>query len=158
MSSFNITLLVNKPVEHIFSLYLDENFMPHWISGFKGIEILKGMPREADSLYKMIVRFHDDDMVVFQKLLEVRENKKLSIEMELPQLFTYSEILFHQEGDTTQLECKVKIKGKSLKVKFAMPYVKALLLSRNQWDYQTFKRLAECKDLEKELRATRKIS
>lgn len=151
-------MLVNKPADYIFRLYLDENFMAEWISGFKGIELLRGEPRKPGSLYKMIVKFHDEDLPVYQKLIEVVENEKLVIEMELPQLYTCSEILFHPNGSMTQLECKVKIKGKSLKVKLAMPYVRALLLSRNQWDYEVFKRLVENSELENAIIGRRKIS
>ena len=132
--------------------------MGKWISGFKGIDILRGEPREPGSLYKMIVRFHDEDFTIYQKLLDAEENERLLIEMELPQLFTNTEILFRQDGIATHLECSVKIKGKSLKVKFAMPYVRALLMSRNQWDYQTFKRVVEKTDLDERNQLNRKIS
>jgi hypothetical protein len=158
MASFSTRIQVNRPVEHTFRLFLDESVMAHWISGFKGIEIINGEPRETDSLYKMVVRYHEDDIHVYQKLLDVKENKSLLIEMEHPEFITHSQISFFPSGYVTLLECKVKVKGKSLRVKFGMALVKAILENRNQWDYQMFKRVAEEIDSKDERGSKRKVS
>lgn len=160
MAHFSTRIQVNRPVEDTFRLFLDESVMAHWISGFKGIEVIKGEPRETDSLYKMVVRYHESDIHVFQKLMLVKENKSLMIEMEHPEFVTHSEITFISAGMATLMECKVKIKGKTLRVKLGMALVKAILENRNQWDYQMFKRVAEDIDVKKEgkVKAKKKIS
>src|SRR6188508_1161307 len=120
MAQFSTRIQVNRPVEHTFRLFLDESVMAHWISGFKGIEIVKGEPRETESLYKMVVRYHEADIHVYQRLMLVKENKSLLIEMEHPEFITHSEITFIRAGIATLMECKVKIKGKTLRVKLGM--------------------------------------
>lgn len=119
--------------------------MGHWVSGFKGIEILSGKPRSADSLYRMMIDFNGENLHIYQKLLEVEHNVRLFVQMEHPEFITYSEILFEQAGLATEMFCKVKIEGKSIKMKLAMPLVKAILESRNNKDYQVFKKVAEKK-------------
>lgn len=159
MAQFSTRIQVNRPVEHTFRLFLDESVMAHWISGFKGLEIVKGEPRETDSLYKMVVRYHESDIHVYQRLMLVKENKSLMIEMEHPEFITHSEITFIPAGFATLMECKVRIKGKTLRVKLGMALVKAILQNRNEWDYQMFKRVAEDIDSKKEakVKAKRKI-
>lgn len=158
MANFSTRIQVNRPVEHTFRLFLDESVMAHWISGFKGIEIISGEPRETDSLYRMIVRYHEDDIQVYQRLLSVKENRALLIETEHPEFLTHSEITFIPAGYATLMECRVKVKGKTLRVKLGMALVKAILENRNQWDYQMFKRVAEEIDSKKESRLKKKIS
>lgn len=143
MANFSTRIQVNRPVEHTFRIFLDESVMAHWISGFKGIELLNGEPRETDSLYKMIVRYHKEDIHIYQRLLDIRENKSMHIEMEHPDFITHSNILFIPAGYATLLECKVKIKGKTIRAKLGMTLVKSILENRNLWDYQMFKRVAE---------------
>lgn len=145
MSGFVTKVKVNKPVEHTFGLFLDERTMAHWISGFRGIEILSGKPRSADSLYRMMIDFNGEALQIYQKLLEVERNERLFVQMEHPEFITYSEILFEQAGLTTEMLCKVKIEGKNLKMKLAMPLVKSILEIRNKKDYQVFKQVAEKK-------------
>ncbi|MDZ4844491.1 MAG: SRPBCC family protein [Chitinophagales bacterium] len=158
MANFSTRIQVNRPVEHTFRLFLDESVMAHWISGFKGIEIISGEPRETDSLYRMVVRYHKEDIQVYQKIISVKENKSLHIEMEHPEFITHSEIIFIPTGYVTLVECKVKIKGKTLRIKLGMSLVKAVLENRNQWDYQMFKRIAEDIDAMAKQEPKRKIS
>jgi len=143
MAGFVTRVEVNKPVGQTFRLYLDESIMPQWISGFKGIEILRGKPREADSFYRMLIHFNGEDLHIYQKLLEVNPHERLLIQMEHPEFFTYSEILFSPCGKATELNCKVKIEGKNVKIKLAMPLVKSILECRNEQDYQVFKKIVE---------------
>jgi hypothetical protein len=145
MCGFVTKVKVNKPVEHTFRLFLDEEMMAHWISGFKGIEILSGKPRSAESLYRMMIDFNGEALQIYQKILEVHQNERLLIHMEHPEFITYSEILFEEAGTGTDLLCKVKIEGKNLKMKLAMPFVKSILVSRNEKDYMVFKQVAEKK-------------
>ncbi len=152
MARFSTKVQVNQPAELTFSLFLDENMMGHWISGFKAIEIIKGEPREEDSLYRMTVRYHEDDITIYQKLIEVEPNERLVIEMEHPEFKTYSVIDFLQTGFATQLECKARITGKNLKVRLAMPFLKSLLENRSQWDYMMFKKMVEKQAPPKDLR------
>ena len=119
--------------------------MAHWISGFKGIEILRGEPREVESFYRMMIQFDGEDVHIYQKLLEVEHDERLLIQMEHPEFLTYSEIFFKQVGRATELFCKVKIEGKNLKMKLAMPLVKSILESRNEKDYLVFKEVVEKK-------------
>lgn len=143
MAGFVTKVRVNKSAENIFRLYLDEAIMPHWISGFKGIEILRGEPRATDSFYRMYLDYNGENLQLYQKLLEVCPHEKLLVQMEHPDFITYSEILFRQAGEVTELCCKVKIEGKNLKVKLALPFVKSILEERNQKDYMVFKQVVE---------------
>ncbi len=143
MAKFSTKVQVNKPVEHTFDRFLDEQTMAHWITGFKGIEILRGEPREPDSLYRMMIHFNGEDLLIYQKLIEVHPNEKLLVEMEHPEFVTWSEILFYQTGFATQIECTSKIQGKTFRVKLALPLVKNILESRNEKDYQVFKKIIE---------------
>jgi len=143
MSSFVTKVRVNKPVGHTFRLFLDEEMMAHWISGFKEIQILQGKPRKAESFYRMMIHFDGEDVLIYQKLLEVEHNKRLLVQMEHPEFLTYSEISFKRVGRATQVFCEVNIEGKNLKMKLAMPLVKSILESRNENDYMIFKKVAE---------------
>src|SRR5687767_13519993 len=113
MSSFVTKVQVNKPVGHTFRLFLDEEMMAHWISGFKGIEILQGKPRQAESFYRMMIHFDGADVQIYQKILEMEMNERLLVQMEHPEFLTYSEILFKKTGNATEVFCRVKIEGKN---------------------------------------------
>ena len=145
MSGFVTKVMVNKPVGHTFRLFLDEEIMAQWVSGFKAIEILSGKPRTADSLYRMLIHFNGEDFQIYQKLLEVEKDERVHVQMEHPEFITYSEIMFSKSGLSTEMLCKVKIEGKNVKMKLAMPLVKSVLESRNEKDYLVFKKIAEKK-------------
>ena len=120
MAEFVTKVRVNKPVGHTFRVFLDEGTMAKWVSGFKGIEIVSGKPRKVDSLYRMMINFDGEVLQTYQKLLEVKEDERLLVQMEHPEFITYSEILFSKAGAATEMLCKVKIEGKTVKMKFAI--------------------------------------
>lgn len=145
MSGFVTKVVVNKPVGHTFGLFLDEQIMSLWVSGFKGIEILSGKPRTADSLYRMLIHFNGEDLQIYQRLLKVKKNERVLVLMEHPEFITHSDILFSKAGAATELSCKVDIEGKNMKMMLAMPLVRSILEDRNQRDYLLFKQVAENK-------------
>ena len=134
---------MNKPADHTFNYFLDETIMDKWISGFRGIEILRGNPREVESLYKMMILYNGKEVEVFQKIENMTPHEHLLLRMEHPELITYSDITFIDNGPVTEMSCKVKVVCKKLHLKLAMPLVKSVLETRNNKDYTNFKKVVE---------------
>ncbi|GIV33076.1 MAG: hypothetical protein KatS3mg031_0611 [Chitinophagales bacterium] len=143
MNSFSSRVLVNHPSWFTYQLFLDERLMPQWISGFQSIEIVMGAPRQAGSMYRLRIRYQDEDVTVYYKLLQAEPHQRLTLEMEHRQFKTHSVICFEGTGNVTELGYRVKIFPKNLKVRLAMPFLKGLLQNRSQWDYHMFKKIAE---------------
>jgi hypothetical protein len=140
---FTSSIIVNKPVDVAWKVFMDDSKLGDWLPGFKNAELISGRDNEVGSMYKMIFEEKGKVFEMMETLTAVVENKQFSFELDHKVMFSRNDVLFKSKGGNTIIKGVTATKGKGLIMRAMFPLMAGSMKKNNQLAYDNLKKLIE---------------
>ena len=144
-NSIKVTVTVNEPVEKIWDIFMNPNYLKHWLTGFVSIEHLSGSIGKEGSTSKMKFIERGKEMELTEKVLHVTPMQQYSFLMEHETLSTLTDVRFISIGPLTEIIQAVQFTPKGFLMKLMMPLMKGEMKKRMTNDLKNLKEFIESK-------------
>lgn len=140
---YKIKFEVNKPVDQTFKTFMDVTLMAEWMTGFKKMETLSGKPGEVGSKYRFIFAEGEEDVIVEEEVIAVKENELFAFSIENDFLQGTGEFRFADKNGKTEVTYVNDTKGKNIIYKSMLALFRSGIIERNKKDFERLKLLIE---------------
>jgi hypothetical protein len=140
---FESRIEVTKPVDKAFFTFLDINRMGEWLTGFKKIEYLSGMPNTPGSKFKLIFVINDKEIVAIQEVSDFKWNKVFAFTLENKMMKVNTRTEFIEKDKSTEIVSTNVVQGRGILWKFLVPFMKSGLKKQSQEDFDRLKKVIE---------------
>ena len=144
MPAFQTKIRINKPVNQVYSSFINIEKMRDWLTGFKAVETLKGKPNEVGSQYKLTINENGKEIVIYEEVTALKENEEFAFTMDHDAMTSHSQVRFVPlNNHTTEILTSVEIQGKGLVWKMLVPTIISTIKKRQEDDLIKFKNMIE---------------
>lgn len=146
MVNYETKITIDRPVSQVSQLFHNTEAMKQWLSGFKEIEIVQGLPGQVGTQSKLVFEINGKSEVFEEIITAYEENERFASTLEHKSFTSYITVNFTKKGPTdnsTEVVVSNKIEGKSFFWRIMLPLVKSKMKKTQEGDYQKFKVLAE---------------
>ena len=141
--SYENKVLVNKPIEHSFQVFINPNKLKDWISGFKKINHVSGFPNEIGSKWALTIEENGEEMTMIEEITAYELDKLFAFKLDNDVLTTYVEIRFEDSGKGTAIIVKNRVIGKNMFFRSLFPLYTSYFKEMTQVDYEKLKNVIE---------------
>lgn len=138
-NSIKVTVTVNAPVEKVWDIFMNPDYLKHWLTGFVSIEHLDGTIGEKGSTSKMKFIERGKELEVIEKVLFINPLQQYSFEIQHGALSTLTDVRFISIGQVTEIIQAVQFTPKGLFMKLFMPLMKGEMKKRMANDLKNLK-------------------
>ena len=142
---YKITFEVNKPVDQTFKVFMDASLAGQWMTGFKRMETLSGKPGEVGSKYRFVFEEGDEEIIVDEEILVMKENEAFAFSMENEMLTGRGEFRFKDKNGSTEITYINDTAGRNIILKSVLAIFRSSIKERNQKDFEKLKAMIESK-------------
>ncbi|KAA3599343.1 MAG: SRPBCC family protein [Calditrichaeota bacterium] len=146
MPEFEVKVKINKPLETVYSEFMNFENMNKWLTGFRGIETLHGAEGKVGSKYR--ITFEEDGKEIFfiEEVTGIKENEEFSFRMHHDSFSSENKIRFRRLATQTEVLSRVQAKGNNLLWKLLLPLMKNEMQKRQEKDFIKLKNFVESKN------------
>lgn len=142
-NSIKVNVTVNAPVEKVWDIFMNPDYLKHWLSGFVSIEHLSGSIGKQGSTSKMKFMERGKELEVTEKVLFNNPMQQYSFEMQHETLNTLTDVRFVSIGQVTEIIQAVQFSPKGIFMKLMMPLMKGTMKKRMSNDLKNLKEFIE---------------
>jgi hypothetical protein len=143
MTKFEISLLINKPVEVITKALTNPENHPYWTTDLDKFEVIKGGPHEVGSIAHLHYSQKGRSYVMEDKLIYCEPGKKYISIVTGDVITAEVETILQPFGHKTEMSLKWSGRGKILFLKIFLPLFRWRIKKLASKDLETFKKLVE---------------
>jgi len=136
-------ILVDKPVDRSFMVFLDVSKMGEWLTGFKKIEIVKGMPNIPGSIFNLTMEINGKEITVTEEVTDFRWYDRFSFTLEHDLMSVKCENVFAAQDMKTEITCTYTVTGKNLFWRSLDVLLKGKMEKQAQDDFDKLKKVIE---------------
>lgn len=144
-NSIKVNVTVNAPVEKVWHIFMNPDYLKHWLPGFISIEHLNGPIGKKGSTSKMKFIERGKELEVFEKILFVNPMQQYSFEMQHGTLNILTDVRFISIGQLTEIIQAVQFSPKGIFMKLMMPLMKGEMKKKMANDLKKLKEFIESK-------------
>lgn len=141
--SYENEVFIERPVDKSFMVFTDVNKMGEWITGFKKMEMIKGMPTLPGSLIRMTMEINGKEIMVTEEVVEFKWNKIFSFRLYHKSMTIDCEYTFVSSEMNSEIHSNMTVKGKNLFWRSVNLFMKGKMKKQNQDDLDKLKALIE---------------
>lgn len=145
-NSIKVNVTVNAPVEKVWDIFINPDYLKHWLSGFVSIEHLDGSIGKKGSTSKMKFMERGKELEAIEKVLFNNLRQQYSFEMQHETLKTLTDVRFVSIGQVTEIIQAVQFAPKGIFMKLMMPLMKGTMKKRMSNDLKNLKEFIESKN------------
>lgn len=146
-NSIKITVTINAPVEKVWGIFMNQDYLKHWLPGFVSIEHLDGQIGKKGSTSKMKFIERGKELEIIEKVLLVNPMQQYSFVLQHEGLNTLTDMRFISIGEVTEIIQAVQFSPKGIFMKLIMPLMKGVMKKRMTNDLKKLKEFIESKKI-----------
>ena len=143
MTSFEISITINKPVDVVTQALNKADNFPYWQTDLKKFEIVKGGPDQVGSVGRLHYSQKDRTYVMEDRLIYCEPGKKYVSEVEGDAIFARVETTLQPLDSKTRMNLQWSGKGKILFLRLFLPFLRARMAKQAKKELETFRQLVE---------------
>ena len=136
-------IVVDQPVDKAFMVFLDVSKMGEWLTGFKKIEIVKGMPNIPGSIFNLTMEINGKEITVTEEVTDFRWNDHFSFILNHDIMSVECENKFIARDMKTEISCTYVVTGKNLFWRSIDVLMKGKMEKQAQDDFDKLKKVIE---------------
>ncbi|UCG28186.1 MAG: SRPBCC family protein [Bacteroidales bacterium] len=136
-------VIVDRPVDKSFMVFLDVRKMSQWLTGFKSIELISGMPNMPGSRFLLTMEVNGREVTATEEVTGFRWNEMFAFTLENDIMTVSSEIRFVRQEMKTEITGKNTVHGKNLFWKSLNVLLRNSMSRQSQEDYTKLKKVIE---------------
>ena len=137
------TITINKSVEKVWEAFMDPSNLPHWLTGFVSIKVLKGKQGEIGSQNEVVFIEHGKEMLFTETVMLITPMQQSRFAMEHKTMSSENDFRFISFGHYTEIIQTIQIFPKSFLLKLMLPLIKGSLKKKMTKDLSNLKKLIE---------------
>ncbi len=141
--TFHTKVEINKPLSSVYITIGDPARLSHWMTGFKKIEHIQGMPFCEGSKYRLTFADGDRIHTIIEEIIKITWKKHLVIDMHTDEMDMRMDLFFFQVDDLTVVEGTYLLTANSFRMRILLPWVKPAIKKRIEEEFGYFKKMME---------------
>ena len=141
--TFHTKLKINKPLSSVYITMGDPGRLSHWMTGFKKIEHLQGMPFCEGSKYRLTFSDGDHTYTIIEEIIKITWKKRLVVDMHADEMDIRMDLFFFRMDDLTMIEGTYTLKPNTFWMRILLPWVKPAIKKRIEEEFGYFKKMME---------------
>jgi uncharacterized protein YndB with AHSA1/START domain len=143
-TTYEVSVIVNKPIEKVFEAFNNHTELEKWIPAVKSFEPIEEKPGMVGSTYKMVViDANGNDFEMIETVTAFEKDKRVGLEFDAQGMLKTDDIIFVSKDNMTTITNKATCKGTSYILKCTFPYMKGMFKKSDQESLDGFKKYAE---------------
>ncbi len=143
-TKYTTEVVVNKPIEEVFSLFNDSSRIKEWIPELKSIEATDEKPGKIGSTYKMVVTSNNGEKInLEEKVLAYVPNEKVTLFIHADNMLKTDDYSFTFKDGVTTVKNESVCRSNSYLLSCVFPYFKSTFKKQDQGYLNNFKKIAE---------------
>jgi uncharacterized membrane protein len=144
MIQFEVSVLIDKPIDIVFQAYVDPDNMLKWSTDLERFEIIEGQPGKIGSHARLHYNENGRKSILDDRLVEYKPKEKIVSSVSGGGLIANVETLFNSKAPSkTEIILKWKGTSKKLTVKLALTFLQKKIKKRANSELKIFKKLVE---------------
>lgn len=144
-NSIKVTVTVNAPVAKVWGIFMNPDYLKHWLPGFVSIEHLGGTIGKEGSTSKMKLIERGKELEIIEKVLLVNPMQQYTFDMQHEGLSTLTDVRFLSIGQVTEIIQAIQFSPKGIFMKLIMPLMKGEMKKKMANDLKKLKEFVESK-------------
>ena len=136
-------ILVDCPVDKAFMVFLDISKMGEWLTGFKKIELVKGMPTLPGSILHLTMDMNGKEVTVTEEVTDFKWNELFSFTIHHDLMSVESKNSFIPMEMKTEITSTYTVTGKNLFWRSIIVFIKGKMEKQSQDDFDKLKTVIE---------------
>ena len=141
--SYENEVFIERPVDKSFMVFTDVSKMGEWLTGFKKMELIKGLPTLPGSMIRMTMEMNGKEILVTEEVIEFKWNKLFSFRLHHESMTVDCEYIFVSADMDSEIHSKMTVEGNNLFWRSAILFMKGKMKKQNQDDLEKLKTLIE---------------
>jgi hypothetical protein len=141
--TYENSVTIERPVDKTFMVFTDATKMGQWLSGFKKMELVKGMPTLPGSLVKMTFEMNGREVVVTEEVLDFKWNSLFSFRLHHENMTIDCEYTFRAVDSNSEINSKLTVEGKNIIWRSLNVFLKGKMSRQTQGDLEKLKVVIE---------------
>ncbi len=134
---------VERPVDRSFIVFIDGSKMDQWLTGFKGIQLVSGMPNFPGSIFNLTLEINGREVTLKEEVLDFRWNELFSVRIQHDFMTIENVNEFVAEGMKTEITATYRLTGKNIFWRSVLVFSRGKMKQRAQNDFDSLKRVIE---------------
>lgn len=143
MTRFEISTVINKPVEVVTEALNNADNFPYWQTDLMKFEIVKGGPDQVGSIGRLHYSQKGRSYILEDRLIHCEPGRKYVSEVEGDAIFARVETTLQSLGSKTRMNLRWSGRGKMLFLKLFLPFLRGKIVKQAKKELDTFKGLVE---------------
>lgn len=143
MTSFEISVTINQPIDIVVKALMNPENHTHWTKHLQKFEVIKSTPGKVGSIAHLHYLENGQSYIMKDELVYCDPGKKYISKVSGDALTAKVETVLESLGNNTRMKLKWSGKGKILFLKLFLPLMKKKMIKGAEQDLQTFKKLVE---------------
>jgi len=143
MTEFQISTIINKPVDIICKALNNPDNHTYWTTDLERFEVIKGGPDMVGSVARLHYSQKGKTYIMEDKLIYCEPGKKYISEVSGDAINATVETNLKAIGDKTEMSLKWSGRGKVFFLKLLLPIFRGRMIKQAKFELGTFKKLVE---------------
>ncbi len=136
-------ITVDRPVDKAFMVFIDASKMDHWLTGFKKIELVSGMPNFPGSYFNLILEMNGKEITLKEEVLDFRWNELFSVRIHHDLMSIENVNQFTPMEMKTEITGTYRVTGKNIFWRSVLVFARGKLKKRAQNDFDSLQKVIE---------------
>lgn len=134
---------VDRPVDRAFIVFIDGSKMGQWLTGFRRISLVSGMPNFPGSIFHLTLEMNGKEVTLEEEVIDFRWNDLFSARIHHDFMTIENVNQFTPVGMKTEITGTYRATGKNIFWRSVLVFARGKLKKRAQNDFDSLKRVIE---------------
>lgn len=141
--TYETSFRTSAPLKTAWEVFIDEDKMDQWITGFKSSRLIEGADNEVGSRYEMVIEQDGQRAVAYEQITAFKEQEQFAFVLDNDFMTIEVDMQFSPEFDGAQVKAHHEVRAKNAFWKSMFRLMKSSMEQQSFEDYQKLKRLME---------------
>jgi hypothetical protein len=141
--SYENEVHINKPVDISFMVFTDPSKMEEWLTGFKKMEWIQGMPAMPGSLMRLTLEINGREVEITEEVLAFEWNRRFAFRLHHKKIKVDCDYTFVASDMNSKIKSSMMVQGKNVFWRTINVFMKGKMQKQNQEDLEKLKAVIE---------------
>lgn len=142
-TTYTTEVVVNKPVEEVFTAFNNIENTKKWIPEIKSIDTIQSNFVKTGSIYQIVLTNQGEEITMTEKVMAYVPNEKLTIFYDAENMLKTNDYVFTENKGITTITLRAICTSESYIMACVFPYFKNTFLEQDKAYLTNFKRFVE---------------
>ena len=140
---YRTEVIINVPVQKVFTGYTDIGKMGRWVPGFERIEYMGGFMMGKGTRLRLVLNNNGKQTTAIQEIIQIKWNKLIEYTMEEKRITVSTTVIFTQENGSTIVITENEAHGNGFYWSTILPFIKPAISAKARKSQEMFKAAME---------------